>query len=171
MLTTDQLGAVAEAAVTLAAVRSGFGVYRPVVEGGRCDLVLEVGSDLLRVQCKSVRRRGDVIGIRCYSSRRSRDGLVKRRYTLDEVDLIVAFCPETRHCYVIPPRMFHGRSHVQLRLAPTRNSQVIGIHWARDHEFERLDWARPGAIAQLGERLPGRQEVAGSSPAGSTKDS
>jgi hypothetical protein len=168
VLTTDQKGAVAEAAVTLTAVKSGFGVYRPVVEGGRCDLVLEVRNHFLRVQCKSVRRCGDVIGIRCYSSRRSRAGLVKRGYTLDEVDLIIAFCPETDRCYVVPPRMFHGRSHVQLRLAATRNSQAVGIHWARDHEFERLDWARPGAIAQLGERLPGRQEVAGSSPAGST---
>ena len=42
------------------------------------------------------------------------------------------------------------------------------MNWADDFDFERLDWAGPGAIAQLGERLAGSQKVAGSSPAGST---
>ena len=169
MLTSDQKGAIAEAAVTLAAIRLGIGVYRPVAEGGRYDLILDAGSGLLRVQCKYAQRRGDVIGIRCYSSRRGRGGLIKRRYTADQTDLIVAFCPETDRCYVIPPSKFAGRTHVQLRIGPTRNSQAIGIHWARDHDLERLDWLDPGAIAQLGERMPGRHEVAGSSPAGSTR--
>ena len=52
MLTSDQKGAIAEAAVTLAAIRLGIGVYRPVAEGGRYDLILDAGSGLLSVQCK-----------------------------------------------------------------------------------------------------------------------
>ncbi len=64
MLTPSQKGAVAEAAVVLAAVRSGIGVYRPVAEGGRYELILDVGPKLLRVQRKSATRRGNqTIGI------------------------------------------------------------------------------------------------------------
>jgi hypothetical protein len=36
VLTTDQKGAIAEAAVTLAALKLGIGVYRPVAEGVHC---------------------------------------------------------------------------------------------------------------------------------------
>lgn len=142
-MTSDQKGAIAEAAVALAAVKLGIGVYRPVAEG-RYDLILDVRGQLLRVQCKYAQCGGDVIGIRCYSSRRGRDGLIKRGYTADEVDLIIAFCPETERCYVVRAATFAGRTHVQLRLRPTRNSQAIGIRWARDHEFERLDLVDQG---------------------------
>ena len=52
------------------------------------------------------------------------------------------------------------RFSVQLRTEPARNGQLAALHWAADYEL-------PGAIAQLGERLSGTQEVAGSSPASS----
>jgi hypothetical protein len=48
--------------------------------------------------------------------------------------------------------------------AAPRNGQVACITLAEHFEFE-------GAIAQLGERLRGTQEVAGSSPASSTSPS
>jgi len=42
MLTTDQKGNIAEQAVTLA-IKLGLDVYRPVGEGGRCDLIIDTG--------------------------------------------------------------------------------------------------------------------------------
>jgi PD-(D/E)XK endonuclease len=51
-LTTDQKGAIAESAITSAALRIGVDVYRPFCEGGRYDLILDTGSRLLRTQCK-----------------------------------------------------------------------------------------------------------------------
>ena len=50
-VTTDQKGAVAELAIALAAVRLGVDVYRPVAEGGRYDLIFEIGERLWRLQC------------------------------------------------------------------------------------------------------------------------
>ena len=67
----------------------------------------------------------------------------------------------------LPFARFEGRSQILLRLAPTSNNQQSGVNWARDFELERLNFLRPGAIAQLGERLRGTQEVGGSSPPGS----
>jgi hypothetical protein len=88
-------------------------------------------------------------------------------YSRDEVDILAAYCHDTRLSYLLPPTVFEGRSAVTLRLAPSRNNQELGIRWAKDYEFAAT-LSRLGAIAQLGERLRGTQEVAGSSPAGST---
>jgi hypothetical protein len=43
-MTTDQKGAIAEAAIALAATRLNVDVYKPVAEGGRCDLILGIGN-------------------------------------------------------------------------------------------------------------------------------
>jgi hypothetical protein len=30
---------------------------------------------------------------------------------------------------------------VSLRLRPPRNNQQLGVNWADDYDFERVDWA------------------------------
>jgi hypothetical protein len=52
MLTSDQKGAVAETAIVHAAIKLGISVYTPVAEGGRYDMIFELGWRLVRVQCK-----------------------------------------------------------------------------------------------------------------------
>jgi hypothetical protein len=136
MLSTDQKGAIAEAEIAAAAIKLGVGVYRPLVDGGRYDLILEAGPTLLRVQCKWTPARGDVIGLRCYSSRRAPEGFRKRPYAADEVDCIAAYCPELDRCFLFTGAEFDGRKHIQLRLAPSRNNQQTGINWADDFDFE-----------------------------------
>jgi hypothetical protein len=168
MLTTDQKGAIAETAVMHEATKLGIEVYRPIGEGGRFDMIFLVVDELVRVQCKWARRHGDIVLIRCYSSRRTREGVRRRLYTADEIDAFAAYCPELDRCYFVPIRRFAGRAEIRLRLSPTRNNQAFGVTWAKDFEFAATLRRHPGAIAQLGERMPGRHEVAGSSPAGST---
>ena len=166
MLTTDQKGNIAELAIARAAIELGIDVYRPVGEGGRYDMIFEIGDRLWRVQCKWAPRERDTLVIRCYSSRRSRHGFVRRQYVEGEVDAFAAYSPDLDRCYFLPPELCLARKEVRLRVAPCRNNQVLKINWARDYEFAAKLGA-PGAIAQLGERLHGMQEVAGSSPAGS----
>ncbi len=71
VLTTIQKGAVAEAAITKAALELGYDVYRPAVEGGRYDLIFDISKRLVRVQCKWAPLQGDVVIIRSYSTRRA----------------------------------------------------------------------------------------------------
>jgi PD-(D/E)XK nuclease superfamily protein len=151
MLTSDQKGNIAELHIAAAAASFGIDVYRPVGEGGRCDMIFELDDELWRVQCKWAPRQGDVIVLRCYSCRRSRDGLLRRKYRPGEIDAFAAYCPETDRCYFLPYAFFVERSQVQLRLAPSKNNQAEGINWAKDYEFAATLGA-PGAIAQLGER-------------------
>ena len=164
-LTTNQKGVIAEAAIAFQAAKLGIGVARPL-DDERYDLILDLGAELLRVQCKWAVRQGDVVIVRCRRCRRGRNGLIHRGYLPGEIDAIAAYCGELETCYLLPTDMSVNRTAVQLRLEPTRNQQRAGVNWARDYEFgARLN--RFGPIAQLGERQSGRLEAAGSSPAGS----
>lgn len=135
-LRTSQKGTVAEAEISLAAIRLDLLVLRPVNEGGRYDLAIDVGSRLLRVQCKWASRLGDVLNIRCATSRHTPRGYLKTTYSADEVDAIAAYSPDTDKCYLVPIDEAAGMAAISLRLAPTRNNQAIKIRWARNYEFE-----------------------------------
>jgi hypothetical protein len=160
-LTSNQKGAIAEAEICAAAVKHGIPVYKPVAEHGRCDLVLDWGGRLLRIQCKWGSLNGDVIRIWLKTSRHTpRNGYVVTTYDEAEIDAIAAYCPHVDRCYLLPISLVGGRTMIYLRVGPSRNNQSRGLKWARDYDF--------GAIAQLGERVTGSHEAAGSSPASST---
>jgi hypothetical protein len=167
-MTTDQKGAIAEAAIALAATKLHIDVYRPVAEGGRCDMILGVGNDLLRVQCKWASLANDVVIIRSCTFRRTRNGYRKTTYSADEVDALAAYCNELDRCFLIPIERVEGRPALALRIAPTRNNQRRRINWADDFDFAATLRRLQGAVAQLGERRRGTPKVTGSSPVGST---
>jgi hypothetical protein len=158
----SQKGAVAELAVALEATRLGIPVYRPLAEGGRADMILDVGGRLLRVQCKWANRVGGVVSVRLRTSRRSSDGYVTTTYRAAEVDAVAAYCPDVESCYLLPISLVDGRTGIHLRLSRARNNQQLGVTYAETYEL--------GAIAQLGERRHGMAEVVGSSPTSSTSE-
>lgn len=154
-------GNIAEAEVAAAATRLGLTVLKPLNEHARYDLALDVGTRLLRLQCKWARLDGDVVMINLCGYRLTSSGSVRSKYSADEVDAIAAYCNGNDRCYLVPIEIAAGRRAFHLRLRPARNGQRAWINWADNYEF-------PGAIAQLEERQRGTLEVAGSSPAGST---
>jgi hypothetical protein len=156
VLSPNQKGAIAEAEVAAAAIRLGLEVYRPMQEGGRYDLILGVGSRLVRTQVKWARREGEVVVVRGRTSRLTPRGYVRTSYSAAEIDGVAAWCPDTDDCYFVPIAEIAGRARVSLRLAPARNNQELFVHWASEY--------RLGAIAQLGERSAGSRKVGGSSP-------
>jgi PD-(D/E)XK nuclease superfamily protein len=93
--------------------------------------------------------------------------MLTRTYTAQEVDAFAAYSLDHDCCYFLPFEEFAGRRNIQLRLSPSRNNQRKGINWAEKYEFAAT-LGRPGAVAQLGERLAGSQKVRGSIPLGST---
>jgi hypothetical protein len=156
----SQKGAVAEIAVALQATKLGIPVYRPVAEGGRTDMILDIAQRLLRVQCKWANREGGVVNVRLRTSRRAKDGYVTTTYCAGEVDAVAAYCPDLERCYLLPISLVDGRTGIHLRLNRARNNQELGVTYAETYEL--------GAIAQLGERCHGMAEVVGSSPTSST---
>jgi hypothetical protein len=162
-LDSNRKGAIAEAELTAEAVRRGVPVFTPVAEHGRSDLVLEVARRLWRVQCKwaSVSADGDVLIVRTGTRRLSTRGYLTTTYDGSQIDFFGVYCGELDRCFLVPIAVAAGQHQLHLRLTPTRNGQRSCITLADEFSFD-------GAIAQLGERLRGTQEVAGSSPASST---
>ena len=156
-LTSSQKGGVAELKIAAEAADLGIDVYRPMIDGARCDLIFDTGPRLLRVQCKWATRSGDVIVIPLRTSRHSPSrGYVVTTYSADEIDGIAAYCRELDRCFFLPIDEFERRTSARLRLAPARNGQLMGVKMADDYPL--------GAVAQLGERRAGSAKVRGSSP-------
>ena len=156
-MTTDQKGAIAETAIAHAATKLGIDVYTPIAEGGRYDLILDLGCQLLRVQCKWASRRGGTLVVSCESSRRTAEGFIRRCYTTDEVDAIAAYSLEFDRCFLIPIARIANRPAIALRVLPCRTNQRRRVNWADDFDFAVRLGDHQGAVAQLGERLAGSQ--------------
>jgi hypothetical protein len=121
--TPSQKGAIAETAIAAAAVELGIGVYRPVNEGERCDLIFNLHPMLVRVQCKWATRRGNIVAIRVCTSRLTPAGYLRTTYSEDEIDALAVYCLDLRQCYLLPASMVAGKSYIHLRLARSRNNQ------------------------------------------------
>lgn len=156
-------GAVVEQAIALEATRLRVPVWLPAAEHGRVDMLFEIGGRTWKVQCKSghLTASRDLVVVRLRSCRRTANGYIRRPYAEHEVDLIAVYCEELNRSFLLPVSMTAGLTAIQLRLKPPRNGQRACINLADDFDFV-------GAIAQLGERVTGSHEVAGSSPASST---
>ena len=89
-LSTDQKGAIAEAAIAYAAIKLGIGVLKPLTDGHRYDLVFDLRDRLERVQCKWAPLERGAVVVRSYSCRRTATGLRKRIYSTSEIDAVVA---------------------------------------------------------------------------------
>jgi hypothetical protein len=145
-LSPSQKGAVAEAAITTAAMELGLTVLRPLCEGRRYDIVIDLEPRLLRVQCKLARELDSVLLVTTHTNRCTPRGYISTQYTPDEVDAVAAYAPKARRCYLLPIDEVTSHRGVHLRLAPAKNKQAQGIRWARDYEFEaslRRYWRAP----------------------------
>jgi PD-(D/E)XK nuclease superfamily protein len=160
VFTPNQKGAIAETAIACAATKLGFGVLKPLGDGERYDLVLDLRPRLVRVQCKWAVRHPGFIEVRTGTSRRGPKGFIRTTYGPDEVDAVAAYCEPLDRCYLLPIALAAGQASFHLRLEPSKNNQRRGLNWASDYEL--------GAIAQLGERSAGSRKVGGSNPPSST---
>jgi prevent-host-death family protein len=160
---TNRKGAVAEAAIALAAIRLGIPVLKPMAEHGRYDLGFELGDRILRVQCKwgALTDDGSVIRVALRTSWLTPAGYVRSPYGPDEIDMVAIYCQPLDRCYLLPSALACGRSGIDLRLIPPRNGQRACINLASEFEFA-------GAVAQLEEHHAGSVGARGSSPLSST---
>jgi PD-(D/E)XK endonuclease len=76
-------------------------VYRPLSDGTRYDLIFDLASKLWRIQCKWALRYDDVVVVCCFSCRRSKNGLIRRIYSAEEVDAFAAYCAELDRCFFL----------------------------------------------------------------------
>ena len=135
-LTPSQKGAAAEAAITASLLELGLTVLRPLCEGRRYDLVVDLEPRLLRVQCKLARRQDGALVVGLRTNRCTPAGYVSTSYTAEEVDAIGVYAPDLRRCFLIPISEACDRRMIHLRLKPAKNNQAEGIKWAADYALE-----------------------------------
>ncbi len=118
----------------------GYGIYVPFGENTRIDLILENGSGLRRVQCKTGQYRGGAVRFRtCSSYAHHPNPKILRRDYVGEVDDFAVFCPDLGAVYLIPIDDLPSRSSATLRVDPPRNNQLKRVRFARTYEVARID--------------------------------
>ena len=126
---------MAEAGITAMVIQLGLTVLRPLCEGRRYDLAIDLEPELLRVQCKLARHVSGVLSVRLKTNRLTPAGYVSTSYSSAEVDAIAAYVPGLHRGFLIPIEEAAGRCALHLRLNPARNNQARGVKWARDYEL------------------------------------
>jgi PD-(D/E)XK endonuclease len=137
-LTSSQKGAVAEAAVTAAVIQLGLTVLRPLCEGRRYDLMVDLEPALLRVQCKLARRVRGVLAINLQTCRHTPRGYIRTSYSASEIDAVAVYSAELNRSFLLPVAEVSGMHDISLRLDATRNNQAQGVRWASDYELEPM---------------------------------
>jgi hypothetical protein len=137
-LTPSQKGAAAEAAITSAVIQLGLTVLRPLCEGRRYDLIVDLEPELLRVQCKLARQLRGVLSVHLQTCRHTPRGYVYTNYSAAEIDAVAAYSSELKRSFLLPIAEVSGMRGVYLRLEPASNNQERGIRWASDYELEPM---------------------------------
>jgi hypothetical protein len=101
---TKLKGDIAEQAVTLFALKQGWGVLRPVGDRLPYDLVFDIDGKLVKIQVKSawfdLKRQNYVVDTRRTKTNRRR--MIREIYTSSDFDFAVAYIEEKHIFYVIP---------------------------------------------------------------------
>jgi hypothetical protein len=137
-LTPSQKGAAAEAAITAAVIQLGLTVLRPLCEGRRYDLIVDLEPALLRVQCKLARHVRGVLSVHLQTCRHTPHGYVYTNYSASEIDAVAAYSSELNRTFLLPVAEISGMRGVYLRLEATRNNQAQGVRWASDYALEPM---------------------------------
>jgi hypothetical protein len=138
-------------AIMFAFHAAGSRIYLPFGENTRCDLVVDDGEKLSRVQCKTGRLTNGSVEFRTASTYLHHPNpKVRSRPYHGEIDAFAVFCPELGTVYVVPIDDLPNRTMAFLRVEPTRNGQTRRVRSAADYEVARVSAAprpEPGAPA------------------------
>jgi hypothetical protein len=127
------VGLRTEAAILSHLVRTGYAVLLPFGVNQRYDLVVDIGGEFVRAQCKTGRMRNGTIEFNTHSIVTSKTRIVSRGYG-GEADVFLVKCPESDAIYCVPVDIA-PRGSMCLRLDPCRNRQQQCVNWAAEYQL------------------------------------
>jgi hypothetical protein len=139
MIHPKEIGDRTTLAAMLALEAAGFKLLLPFGENIRYDLVIDDGSRLARVQCKTGRLRQGAVRFAvcsCYGHHLHPD--TARRDYHGQIDYFAIHCPEIDSVYLVPIEALSVKTEASLRVEPTRNGQRRGIRMAADYEIAQV---------------------------------
>lgn len=101
------------------------------------DMIVDIGSKLLKIQVKTchLTKDGSGIGFNVSSMTHNNQGYTRRIYSAVSVDYFMTYY--NGECYLIPFSEC-GVREKKLRLMPTANGQTKGISFAKDYLAEKI---------------------------------
>ena len=111
VLTSNDKGNIAEAAIALEAIKLGIDVLKPIAEHGRYDLAFDLGHRIAQGAVQmGERSTQETVRVHLTSTWYTSQGKqVRTRYAADEVDCVAAYCQELGTCYLLPTQVFAGQ--------------------------------------------------------------
>lgn len=129
-------GAIAEANVKAWFIGAGLDVFEPIRDDCRVDLVVDIDSDLKRVQVKCAHYKDGKVTFKCCSDMTHKFHGTDGEDYVGVIDGFAVYCPEIDNCYWIDIEDAPN-SRMELRVEdpdhPNRR-----INWAEDYEISNI---------------------------------
>lgn len=134
-VTTNHKGQLAVSKTELRSLELGYLPSRPLYDS-RYDLIIDNGQKLLKVQIKyadgkSSNSTGSIVVKLAYTNR------LKKVYTYqnNEIDGLIVYFPKINKLCFFPPKVFVGKTRIQVRYLGSKNNQKKGIIKAENYFF------------------------------------
>lgn len=131
MKDTTTQGNMSEAFLIANLMAKGFKILTPFGDGFRYDLVIDDGTTLSRVQCKTGQYKDGVITFKTCSV--SSKSTVNKSYT-GEIDYFAVWCPQLSRGYLVPVDEVAAKLGT-LRVDPPLNNQTSKGRLAERYEL------------------------------------
>lgn len=128
------IGLRTEGAILSELIRRGYSILMPWGVNQRYDLVLDLGGEFVRAQCKTGRLRNGTIEFNTSSVQCNTRRNLTRAYD-GGADVFLVYCPDTPQRVYCVPVEAAAASHMCLRIEPTLNGQAQRVRWASDYEL------------------------------------
>jgi hypothetical protein len=129
---TTATGNISEAKILAALVEAGYTVSKPFGDGHKYDYIIDDGSTLQRVQCKTGRLKRGCVEFNAYSVAGNSNG--KRQGYSNLADVFGVYCPDNGDVYLVPvPQV--GVGPIFLRIDQTLNNQQKRVRWADEYRL------------------------------------
>ena len=134
-ISAQQKAQIAMLKVQLRAAELGFMVSLPTEASSRYDAIVDDGQALLRAQVKwggvasSHSKNAVEVDLRKGNNTR----LKTRKYSGDEIDLLLVYLAEEDRVLAFGPKVFHNKASVFIRTAPPLNGITKRVLMSEDH--------------------------------------
>lgn len=131
-------GDLAEKLFELECVNRDIPIFAPVNSASRVDYIVQLEGEFKKVQIKYISAiRNESICVSFVKHQNGRkdketDGRLYKKYTSDEIDLFMVYCPDTKEWYNIPNTLMNESRGVVLRLTAPKNNQMKGVRFAKE---------------------------------------
>lgn len=133
-LTTKQKGDITELQCIVELRKLGLVISIPYGEDSPYDIIVDINNKLFKIQCKTARKKDDVLVFNCKSGHQNSTKTYRRNY-IDKIDFFMTYYGNT--AYMVPVSVC-GTSQKLLRLGPTKNGQTKNVDFAEDFELIKI---------------------------------